>query len=123
VTRIDDSENLRLDHRGGILRIWHARPARDDVEAELLLATIDREIRRTGIHNLLFDSRDAERPTDGVQEHIWQWLGRHDVVRKVAVVMTDQERERLVRLAGAQKGVRVKVFGDEESARSWLIEV
>jgi hypothetical protein len=115
------TELLRIEIGGGVVKVWHGRSARNLAEAETVLAAIDDALTRSGIHLLLFDSRDADRTPAPVQNRIWQWLTEHAELRRVATLMHSRELGKGVRVHGTGLGVRIRAFSSEDEARTWLL--
>ena len=114
---------LRVEARGGIVHVWHGRSAQNVEEGREVLRAIDRELRRTGIQMLLFDSRDSDRTPPEVQKLIWNWLSNHTGIRRVATVMESKDLAGNVRVTGVERGVRLKTFNDQAKAEAWLLEI
>jgi hypothetical protein len=104
----------------GIARLWYARAAQNVRESMKILDAVDKHLFSTGVFRLLIDSRDADRTPPKVQSHIWIWLRDHTQLRMVATLMHSRELGRNVRSGGAERGVRIRAFDDEETALVWL---
>ncbi len=120
MTQPDLDDVLRIDISGGVVKVWHARSARNDEEAEAILAAIDRALETSGIDLLMIDSRDADRTPPEVQARIWTWLTNSSRIRKVATLVQSAELATNVRATGVGHGVLIKAFHDEDEARRWL---
>ena len=112
---------FRVEARGGIVRIWYGRSARDPEEARAILSSIDATLNSTSISVLLIDSRDADVTPQNVQAVIWEWLTEHPSLRRVATVMRSVDLASNVRRIGRSRGIRIRTFPSVEEAEEWLI--